>query len=257
MLATTTLKNTIKNKNSYYSILAIREQFLKPIFIAIGMEKTENLKDTLKENVEESLKEFLLRHGVNKDTPSEAIDRLKSEYKKIYHKRKHVEWRGKNKRVEIFFDKEKEYPFLEERAKKHGMKLAAFIKKCIFGYLKKQYVIPQNEQVEKCIAEIAGVHTAIDRIGTNINQIAHHANGEILKGKFLTSDYERQVYEHIFALDRLNIFFKLEDMVEQAFREPSDVVGYVKKQLDEDAALLPQLERLLKQYKAKQNRTDK
>ena len=214
-----------QNENNYHSILALREAF----FLHLQIENMETLKA------------YLIRNNANKDT----IDSLKKEYKKDYQTKKHQEFRERNKSVKLFFDKSKEYPYIERQAKKHGLKISSFVKDCVFAYLKKQYISPNEDKLERCIQEIAQIRTAIDRIGTNINQIAKHTNQQ----KFLGNDYEKQIYKSIFDLDKLNIFFELEDRINAACREPRDLISFLKSKFEEDKNIVFEVEKLINKYK--------
>ena len=119
------------------------------------------------------------------------------EYMREYMKKRRV---GK-KRVELVYDLD-EYRRLEREARAHGRKVASFIKACAEAYLKKTYVVPDEELVRE-------LRLALRRIGTNINQIARKANQAGLG----YPDIEQA----------LNLVYELEDRVGEAFRNPREV----------------------------------
>lgn len=119
------------------------------------------------------------------------------EYMRLYqHKR-----RAGKKRVELLYGLD-EYRRLEREARRHGQKVAPFVKACADAYLKKSYVVPDEERVAK-------LRQAMQRIGSNINQIARKAN----RGGLGRQDIEQA----------LTLVFELQDQIGQAFRNPREV----------------------------------
>ena len=105
------------------------------------------------------------------------------------------------KRLELVYSLD-EYRRLEREAQRHGRKVTSFIKACVEAYLKKTYVVPDEEKVQE-------LRLALRRIGTNLNQIARKAH---------RSGLGSQDIEQALAL-----VYELEDQVGEAFRNPKEV----------------------------------
>ena len=121
------------------------------------------------------------------------------QYMREYMKKR----RAGKKRVELTYSLD-EYRRLERHARFHGHKVAPFIKACAEAYLEKSYVVPDEEKVQE-------LRLALQRIGTNINQIARKANRSGLGSQ----DIEQA----------LNLVYELQDQVGEALRNPREVSG--------------------------------
>lgn len=107
----------------------------------------------------------------------------------------------RKKRRELYFEKE-EYLRVFKEAERHNSKLGLFLKNCIFGYLDRQYVVPDPEQLNRIEITIRG-------IGNNINQIARYANSVRTLGIF-----------HAKRLD--NLVNQLEDEISCFIKNPPE-----------------------------------
>ena len=121
------------------------------------------------------------------------------EYMRDYQRKR----RAGKKRVELVYGLD-EYRQLEREAGRHGRKVAPFVKACADAYLKKAYVVPDEERVRE-------LRLAVRRIGTNVNQIARRAN---------RLGVEHQDLEHV-----VRLIYELEDRIGEAFRNPGEVVS--------------------------------
>ncbi len=108
--------------------------------------------------------------------------------------------RARKKRVELLYDLD-EYWLLKQEASRHGQKVAPFIKACTDAYLKKSYVVPDEEVVRD-------LRRALRSIGNNVNQIARRANW---------AGVEHQDLE-----DVIGLIYQLEDRIGEAFRNPEE-----------------------------------
>jgi len=73
-------------------------------------------------------------------------------------------------RKEILF-RPADVRLIERAAKRHGRKFGPFVKEAVIAYLKGMYLVPDTGQVHD-------LELALNRIGTNINQIAFVCNRE-------------------------------------------------------------------------------
>lgn len=66
-----------------------------------------------------------------------------------------------------------EHKRLQKAAKKSGRKLAPFIREAVLAALEQRYLVPADtqQQLDDAIIQLR-------KIGTNINQLAHHANAK-------------------------------------------------------------------------------
>lgn len=76
--------------------------------------------------------------------------------------------RGKNENKDVFSVRfsEKERDYLNERSKEEGISASEYIRRCVYN---KPFDYIVVKQVDNLIYEV-------NRIGNNINQIAHNAN---------------------------------------------------------------------------------
>jgi len=127
----------------------------------------------------------------------QSTDPERREYLKHYQR----ELRQRMRRTEILFEPD-EYERIKSAARHHNMKLAPFMRACINAYLKKTYVVPDEESVRE-------LRRGIRAIGVNVNQVARRAN---------RSGVEHQDLEHVVCL-----IYDLEDRIGEAFRNPREV----------------------------------
>ena len=119
------------------------------------------------------------------------------EYMRDYQRKR----RAGKKRVDLVYGLD-EYLRLEREARAHGRKITPFIKACADAYLKKSYVVPDEERVHQ-------LEVALRRIGSNVNQIAARAHRTGLS----TSEINKA----------LALVYELEDQVAEALRNPVEV----------------------------------
>ena len=130
------------------------------------------------------------------DDTKQSTDPERREYLKHYQRK----LRRRMRRVEMLLDPD-EYERIKSAARHHNMKLTPFMRACIQAYLKKSYVVPDEEVVRD-------LRRALRSIGNNVNQIARRAN--------------RDGVEHQDLADVIGLIYELEDRIGEAFRNPEE-----------------------------------
>lgn len=148
----------------------------------------------------QSFKRYLDERGIDDNSPDEVKEEARREYRRMYRRRYQADLRARTRRVELVL-KKPDAKELESAAKEHGMPLATFIRHASLAYARQTYIVPDPETVRE-------LEIGLRRIGTNVNQIAKHANTE---RQVTTLDLER-------VWDLLE---ELESVVSEAFRNPS------------------------------------
>jgi len=96
----------------------------------------------------------------------------------------------------------------------------------MFSGLNQAYLVPDKTAV-------SDLTVALRKIGTNINQIAHHTNRTKSLGLFDAKQLRQKV-------------IKLEEEVSQALRQPPSLFEAVAQEIQRDPVLLSQLEALVR-----------
>ena len=149
------------------------------------------------------LKKYLFEHGfLNGDYTAKEIEQAKKEWierrKQSYQK----QYKKKHHRKELLFTNE-EWKGLEMALKKHNeadKNMSQFLKACIFAYLHKGFILPDDEAVQS-------VELELRRVGVLINQIAKKVN----TNQYVIDADIRRIQEY---------FFALEAYVEESLRTP-------------------------------------
>ncbi len=133
-----------------------------------------------------NLKEFLKSKGVDASTPSEEIERLKGEYRKLYLAHFSKEKRGK--RITIN-PSQKDFEELEKQAAEKDMKLSRYVLDAALAYGSGGYIMPSYEGLDKLIFEL-------NAIGRNINSVVKnmHSNrsyGDVVPYENLRSEFRK------------------------------------------------------------------
>lgn len=115
-----------------------------------------------------SFQEYLLAHDLTDSLNDAQRKSLQKQWRKDYQKHYHKTYSKKRIRKTITLSVAEDRQ-LKKALKKYDLKLNEGIKQFIFAYLNQTYVVPHPETIEHLIIQIR-------KIGTNINQIAHHTN---------------------------------------------------------------------------------
>ena len=115
-----------------------------------------------------SFQEYLLAHDLTETLNDAQRKHLKKQWRKDYQKNYHKTYSKKRIRKTITLSTAEDKQ-LKKALKKYDLKLNDGIKQFVFAYLSQTYVVPNPETIEQLIIQIR-------KIGTNINQMAHHAN---------------------------------------------------------------------------------
>jgi len=148
----------------------------------------------------------------------------KPEKRKKYLKKYLKEYFKDKKRKELIFTK-REYSFLKKMAKHHKQKVGSFAKDCIFYYLEKKYIVPDNDILNE-------LQIGIRAIGNNINQIAKHANTTRTFGVFNASRINNELE-------------KLEGEINAALKQPLDLLSVVAESIKGNPEMIYQIELLI------------
>ncbi|WP_052600028.1 plasmid mobilization relaxosome protein MobC [Aureispira sp. CCB-QB1] len=115
-----------------------------------------------------SFQEYLLAHDLTDSLNDAQRKSLQKQWRKDYQKYYHKTYSKKRIRKTITLSVSEDRQ-LKKILKEYDLKLNDGIKQFVFAYLNQTYVVPKPEIIEQLIIQIR-------KIGTNINQIAHHAN---------------------------------------------------------------------------------
>ena len=182
----------------------------------------------------------------------EKIAAAKIEHRKLYLKAKRKEYNEKQARVELRLNKVgrgNEYDRLKKRAK--GKHLATFIKSCAIAYLKNEYVVPDEKVVNSLIQEIARYREDRNKEGRNIKFILD----KVRKQGMVYPSNINELYAKMYALDKLDFTFDLEQSVVNAMHHPKEhFFEYVERHLEQSPEAIEKLEKIISKHsKAKEN----
>ena len=157
-----------------------------------------------------TLREFLVQQKITIHSPIEQVEKAKKFYRKNYLKQYYHENKHLRQRKNITFSLE-EYDLIEDQAKDHDMKVAAFIREAILAYIEGEVLLPQDH-ISK------GVMHEINKIGNNINQLVRyiHQRSNITK-------------EDIFSLK--NDLQVIEGFIKQQYQTPPNLIDIVKDRM--------------------------
>jgi len=165
---------------------------------------------------------LIIKHFSGDNKPEKRKKYLKK-YLKGYFKDK--------KRKELIFTK-KEYSILQKIAKQHNTKVGSFAKKCVFSYLDKKYILPDQKQLNR-------LELDIKKIGNNINQVAKHSNKVKTMG--------------LFDAMRINTnLLKMEEKIDTVINQPSDLLEEITKSIRGNPQMIYNIEMILYKQKLKE-----
>lgn len=185
----------------------------------------------------------------------EKIAIAKLEHRKLYLKEKRKEYNNKQARVELRLNKVgkgNEYDRLKKRAK--NKKLATFIKSCAIAYLKNEYVIADEKIIDELIKEISLYREDRNKEGRNIKFILDRVRRQ---GMVYSNDIS-ELYAKMYALDKLDFTFDLEQSVINALHHPEEhFFEYVERHLQKSPEAIERLEKIISKIsKEKNNQND-
>jgi|GEM_PF-688955 hypothetical protein len=171
-----------------------------------------------------TLKEYLFASGVLEYGTLEEIEELKREFRKNYLYEKVRAFRSDRRSVSLTFPL-KDAATFEKNAAYHNMKLAAYIKACVYAYVNQGFIVPDNQQIQR-------LELLLRRIGNNVNQVARTANS-----------VEGNTQEVVTAIQsQVNI---LEADLSQHLRQPLNLEVAIRMELTRNPAFLHRLRYLI------------
>lgn len=173
----------------------------------------------------QTLKEFLFASGILEYGTPEEIEEAKRAYRKEYLREKKRAFRAENQEVTIAFPK-KDIVIFEENAIYHNMRLADYVKACVYAYVNQGFIIPDNQQIQK-------LELLLRRIGNNVNQIARSAN-----------TFEEVEKENIQLMQ--NQINNLEAELSQQLRQPLNLEIAIRNELKRNPFFIHRLLYLVK-----------
>lgn len=208
-----------------------------------------------------SLQDFLEEKGLllNLDDPNSnltdvqkehlrnKIIRAKAEHRKLYLKEKRKEYNQKQARVELRLNKVgrgNEYDKFKKRA--NGKHLATFIKSCALAYLKNEYVVSDEKVLNDLIKEIARYREDRNKEGRNVKFILD----KVRKQRMAYSRDINSLQEKMYALDKLDFTFDLEQLVTNALQYPEEhFFEYVERHIKKMPEAIEDLEKIISKVK--------
>lgn len=172
----------------------------------------------------ETLKEYLFASGILEYGTPEEIEEVKKEFRKDYLREKKRSFRSSHEEVTISLPLQDAATF-EKNASYHNMKLAAYIKACVYAYVNQGFIVPDNKQIQH-------LELLLRRIGNNVNQIARTANA-----------VEGNTAEIVTAIQsKVNV---LEEELSQHLRQPLNLEVVIRMELGRNPAFLHRLQYLI------------
>jgi hypothetical protein len=167
--------------------------------------------------------EFLEQKGVLEKGTDEEIKAAKKEYRKQYllaYKR----WQRENKpEFSVYFSKERgEFQKIKRAATEHRMTIPAFLKKAVFAYLDKTYVVPDREAVSRMELLLSQCFTEVQKLAGAKNLLYWQQFEDIQK-----------------------CFQRMEREMVSALRHPLSLEDLLKSSLERDASLRERLSAVL------------
>jgi uncharacterized protein YukE len=175
-----------------------------------------------------TLKEYLFSSGILEyGTPGE-IEEVKREFRRQYLYEKVRAFRAERRTVSLTFPLQDATTF-EKNAAYHNMRLAAYIKACVYAYVNQGFIVPDNKQIQH-------LELLLRRIGNNVNQIARTANSVEGDTKNAVTSIQNQVNE-------------LEAELSQHLRQPLNLEVVIRLELQRNPAFLHRLRYLILNFK--------
>lgn len=152
----------------------------------------------------------------------EEIKLLKAEYRKEYKKEYNKIYRREKMVHRVVIFTPDEFNFLKKSAAEYKKSFSGFVKESALAYLNQEFILPTPEQTRKVLV-------ALTKYGTNLNQIAHHANTHKTLFSGQISDIQNsfrglnnqvtRIYQHP---------YKLEDVLEQTLNKNPTYIEQIK-----------------------------
>ena len=172
----------------------------------------------------ETLKDYLARLGLSKDSEPQALANAKTDYTRWYKREKKRQYRKERCYVELVLTP-KEKQVLVTGAKNHKKPLATYIREIALAYQRRLYILPDPSQLHQ-------LEMAFRRIGNNINQIAYQCNAQ-----------GNTRYQNVVALQQR--VTDLERSVTRHLVEPMTMERLIKIELPKHPELFPIVQRML------------
>lgn len=179
-----------------------------------------------------TLKDFLFGEGyLDGNHTGEEIKMAKKMWEQEREKAYQRAYKKRHHRKELLFTKE-EWKLLETARKKHNKEtkhMTQFLKICVFAYLEKGFILPNEYAVQSAEIEVR-------RVGVLINQIARHVNTV----QYVLDSDVQQLQEH---------FLSLEEFVQETLRTPKTIEDLLDD-YGTNVSLLDHLEKLIQQKRS-------
>ena len=175
----------------------------------------------------ETFYQYIQRMGLlDYDASPSVIAEAKREFRKAYQKDYQRNYRKKKVRKDLYFSPQ-EFNRLTALARKHKMPISKLCKELIFGYMDKQFVLPDDEKVRQLELYLRGVTN-------NLNQLVRYI-------------HQRKELHHDDIINLRNQINKIEGVVSRSFRTPDDLEDFLKKILRENPSQIYVLENFINQ----------
>lgn len=171
-----------------------------------------------------TLSEFLFRQQLEKGVSDRKLESLKQVHRYSYLRRYSRE--NKAKRVNITLTK-KEYDRLSKESKRVRKKPTAYIKELALAYLDQEYILEQDDQLEK-------LQYSLLKIGNNLNQLVTKVN-------------RTRVVERSQVLNVVDLFKVVKAQVDSALRSPQELERYVLDRVEADPQFREKVNSIIKQ----------
>lgn len=173
----------------------------------------------------ETFYQYLQRMGLLEyDASPSVIAEAKREFRKAYQQDYQKNYRKKKVRKDLYFSPQ-EFNRLSSLARKHKKPVSKLCKELIFGYMDKQFILPDDQQVRNLELYLRGVTN-------NINQLVRY----IHQRKDLH-------YEDIVSIQ--NQVNEIEGVISRNFRTPDDLEGFLKNLLEQNPSSIYTLENFI------------
>lgn len=158
------------------------------------------------------------------DTSPSVLAEAKREFRKAYQKDYQRNYRKKKVRKDLYFNSQ-QFNKLSALAKKHKMPVSKLCKELIFGYIDKQYVLPDDENVRQLELYLRGVTN-------NLNQLVRYI-------------HQRKELSHDDIINLRNQINEIEEVVSRSFRAPDDLEGFLENVLRDNPSAIYALENFI------------
>lgn len=176
----------------------------------------------------ETFYEYIQRIGLLEyDATPSVIAEAKREFRKAYQKDYQRNYRKKKVRKDLYFSPQ-EFNRLSALARKHKKPVSKLCKELIFGYIDKQFVLPDDQQVRKLELYLRGVTN-------NLNQLVRYI-------------HQRKDLSHDDIFNLRNQVNEIEGVVSKSFRNPNDIEAFLKSIIQQNPSAIYVLENFINQF---------